>query len=398
MKKTIKALLIICCSALCLAFCLTACGDKCEHTYLSDCDDICNECGETRQPTAAHNYYGDCDRICHNCGNSREVTVEHSWIPATCTEGEACEGCGAVKSKPIAHSYTFAGYDDHYHYRKCSACGHPNDESKEKHVLDDEYACACGVQYTVDTFSGGMDGYSSTVISLYNSNENLVKKIEYANEELHRTTDFYYENGYLIKEETYLGDGSLDYYTLYEYDENGNETKREWYLGDGTPDGATLSEYNDNGDVIKETYTGTDGYFYIHEYEYDEDGNVIKEAYEDSDGYESVTEYEYDENGNCTKYSYETLIDGISEIGYEKYNESGSLTEEWIKFADGSTSLYEYYEDGVTCKRETDTTVEGTVTVKEYDEDGNKIKETYTDSEGNVTVTEYDSDGNEISA
>ncbi len=305
MKKTIKALLTICSMALCLTFVLTGCEwlfKDCEHTYDNACDASCNECGEER-------------------------TVTHDWNTADCDAPKTCTVCEATDGEALGHSYTATGYDDHYHYQKCSVCGHLNDESKEKHALDGEYACACGAQYTVDTFSGGMDGYSSTVISLYNSNENLVKKIEYANEELYMTTDFYYENGYLIKEEIYLADGALDYYTLYEYDENGNETKREWYLGDGTLDGATLSEYNDNGDVIKKTYTGTDGYFYIQEYEYDENGDLLKETYEDSDGYFYINEYEYDENGNVIKDTH-TYADGSGYIIEYEYDEDGNCINE----------------------------------------------------------------------
>ena len=52
--------LLIACTSLLLAFGLTACGDKCEHTYFSDCAETCDKCEEVR-----------------------DITAEHSWKPAT---------------------------------------------------------------------------------------------------------------------------------------------------------------------------------------------------------------------------------------------------------------------------------------------------------------------------
>ena len=317
----------------------------------------------------------------------------------------------------------------------CSVCGEPDGESKVKHVLDDEYTCICGAEFTAQIENGAE---ISVIAKLYNLNDKLIKELTYVNEELIYFDEYYYdENDNLAKEENYLADGTLDYYTLFEYDESGNETKREFYLGDGTPDGTTLSEYNENGDIIKETYTiddyeiitkyeydekgnllkeayedidgyfyvceyeydengnllkdvyeDSDGYFYVCEYEYDEKGNLLKEAYEDSDGTLDITEYEYDENENLTKYSYEVLTADNHLIGYEKYSENGGLTETWIKFGNGSQLLIEYYEDGVTAKRETHTDVDETKTVKDFDESGRIVKETITYPDGSVVIYE----------
>ncbi len=339
MKKTIITLMPLLLCVLML-FGLTACGNECEHTYLSDCDEICNECGETREITIEHNYYGDCDSRCHSCGKERKATAEHSWKPATCTTLEACEECGAVKGgELLEHSYTAAGYDDHYHYQMCSVCEKPDEESKVKHVLNDEYACACGVEFTAKTENGAE---IAILVNLYNSDEKLVKKLIYEGGELTGFEEYYYdENDDLAREEKYLANGTLDYYTLYEYDENGKETRREFYLGDGTPDGVILYVYNENGDVVKETY-------------------II-------DDYENVTEYEYDENGILIKYSYEDFTADNHLIGYEKYDESGRIVKETITYSDGSKLIFE------------------------YDENENIIRKTEMDPDGNVvTVTEYD--------
>ncbi len=104
--KKLSTLLISVLLALTICLVLASCGKEvCEHTYFSDCDETCNECGEIRETTAEHYYYGDCDSSCHSCGKTREVTVEHSWKAATCTTSEACEGCGAVKGAPLGHSW-----------------------------------------------------------------------------------------------------------------------------------------------------------------------------------------------------------------------------------------------------------------------------------------------------
>ncbi len=77
MKRILTTTLMALFLCACMVFGLTACGDKCKHTYFSDCDETCDNCGETREITVAHKYYGDCDKSCHSCGKEREVTVEH---------------------------------------------------------------------------------------------------------------------------------------------------------------------------------------------------------------------------------------------------------------------------------------------------------------------------------
>lgn len=100
MKKIFQLCILLC------AFCFfsTAC-DKCEHSYFSDCDEVCDKCGEVREVTVEHNYYGDCDSSCHSCGKKKDVTVDHNWKPATCTLPEVCEGCGACVGEPLGHQW-----------------------------------------------------------------------------------------------------------------------------------------------------------------------------------------------------------------------------------------------------------------------------------------------------
>ncbi len=268
--KKLTTIILFYLLTLTLLFSLAACGYKCEHMYSSVCDEICNECSEERTTTVEHNYYGDCDGICHGCGNKREVTVGHNWMPATCERPEACEGCGACIGNVLEHDFTALDYDDHYHFTVCARCKTPEGEDRAKHALDDEYSCECGVQYTTEIFSGELEGYNTTVVSLYNSDGMLVKRIEYINNELGKTIEYYFENGNLIKEESYLADGSLDEYTLYTYDERGNEIKREVYLGDGTLVVSTILEYDESGNKINEIYKDSEGNVTVKEYGSDE--------------------------------------------------------------------------------------------------------------------------------
>ncbi len=266
-NRIITSILVVCLSLL-LAFSLTACGDKCEHTYDNACDVTCNECGEER-------------------------TV-------------------------VEHDYTATVYDDHYHYQKCGVCGELNEENKVKHVLNDEYTCVCGVEYTVEMFSEVVEGYNHTTISLYNSNENLVKEIVYINEELYNTIDCYYENDNCVKEEHYLADGTLDHYVLSEYDENGNETKEEIYSADGTLDIYWLAEYDDNGNQTKkEKYLGDGTLSTYSLFEYYENGKLKKSTIDSAGGRRYVKEY--NENGNLIRET-ETDPDGTETmIEYDEY-------------------------------------------------------------------------------
>ena len=447
MKKSITILTItVMLFALCLAF--ASCGNECEHAYFSDCDELCDKCGEAREIAVEHNYYGDCDSVCHSCGKEREATSEHSWKPATCTTPEACEGCGAVKGNLIEHSYTAVGYDDHYHYQMCSMCKKPNEESKEKHVLDDEYTCECGVEYTVKE-EGEIE--TDAIVDLYNSKDQHIMQIVYEEGKItFYYVNYYNENGDVVRSENYDGSGELiDYflseynengdlirenycdsygevlsYALFHYDKNGNLAKKEELHIDGTPGSYNLYEYDERGNLLKNEDYNADGTIDdITTYEYDENDNLIKkkiEEYDENGALEYTEVSEYNENGDCVKkediysdgsaYKYEydgsgkliketqTLSDG-SEFSIEyEYDEDGNFTKEIYEDSDGYEYVinYEYDENG-SCTQKS--FVSGNdyryVTKYEYDEDGRRIKEIYEDSYGYEYVTsyEYDEDG-----
>ncbi|MBQ9749843.1 MAG: hypothetical protein IJV87_04570, partial [Clostridia bacterium] len=75
MKKTLTFAILL------FTFCifLTACGNKCEHTYDNACDATCNDCGESRETSA------------------------HQWKDATCTTLKTCTVCKATEGEPLGH-------------------------------------------------------------------------------------------------------------------------------------------------------------------------------------------------------------------------------------------------------------------------------------------------------
>ena len=92
MKKALTFCILL------FAFCifLSACGDKCEHSYDNDCDITCNECGEER--TVTHDFAdADCDtpKTCKICGATDHHDADHDY---TC-DNAGCQGTVGNPSK-----------------------------------------------------------------------------------------------------------------------------------------------------------------------------------------------------------------------------------------------------------------------------------------------------------
>ena len=211
MKRIIQFCILL--FASCIIF--TACADRCDHIYDNGCD---------------HIYDNECDAICNECEETREVSK---------------------------HSYTVQGYDDYYHYQKCARCGVPNDASKAKHVLDDKYACECGVKFIAEKTR--IDA-ARTSVKLYNANNKVIKDLIYINGELLTFVDvFYAENGNKIKDEQYSGDGDLQYFNTYEYGEDNKLLKKEGFEANGKRDLYHLYEYDEKGNLSKDKNYYDDG-------------------------------------------------------------------------------------------------------------------------------------------
>ena len=112
------------------------------HTYDSDCDAYCNECGERRDPP--HAYDNACDTNCNLCNETRDT--KHSYkatvINPTCnTDGSTtytCRHCGDSYTESIpatGHTYDNACDAD------CNVCGAIR--QVPHHVYDDAYDATC---------------------------------------------------------------------------------------------------------------------------------------------------------------------------------------------------------------------------------------------------------------
>ena len=120
MKKTLSLCILL------FAFCilLTACGNKCEHTYDNACDVTCNECGEER-------------------------TVTHDFADADCLNPKTCTVCGKTEGSALGHEWTTPDVDLCEVQSTCSRCGATDGENKEHTPENDDNDCStalnCGV-------------------------------------------------------------------------------------------------------------------------------------------------------------------------------------------------------------------------------------------------------------
>lgn len=105
------------------------------HTYTSDCDTTCNECGYVRE-VPGHQYDNDCDAVCNveNCGYVREVG-EHQYDNAC---DSSCNICGHIRTVG-EHQY-----DDDCD-AICNICGQIREVGEHQYDNDCDASCnICG--------------------------------------------------------------------------------------------------------------------------------------------------------------------------------------------------------------------------------------------------------------
>ena len=219
----------------------------------------------------------------------------------------------------------------------------------------------------------------------------LKTKATYYNED--GTVDYYSEYEYNeygeeIRWNRFEPDGTLKYYYEYVFDEEGNEIGEYDCEPDGTIDNWYERTYDHMGNVLTSYYYDSEGNVkWWFEYTYDDQGNQIKMVcYDPGAIVDYWNESVYDENGNeiqHTKY----FSDGSIDYWYENtYDENGNkIRVDWYN-GDGSVDYwkaYDYDENG-----------NQRLSV-EYDVDGyEKDRWEYTfDAHGNKTSTTYFPDG-----
>lgn len=233
-----------------------------------------------------------------------------------------------------------------------------------------------------DYSEGSLKGYS---IMEYNANGKMVlvrnfnasgiitSKQEYGPEEELKRSESYgngiieraYERnsiGLVAKEEVYTN-GKMDYYRLYEYDDNGNQTKSTVCESDGSVRAINRRVYDSNNSLTEET-------------NYDAEGNL-----KDRSVY-----------ANKEKVKYERYKNKGQDLDYDEeyqdkkkikttYYESGAVKSYWRYYynSDGKLIKEEFYRGNeleIIYKYEYGTAREGYRIKKEYDKDGNLVKET----------------------
>jgi hypothetical protein len=222
-------------------------------------------------------------------------------------------------------------------------------------------------------------GYEAT------GDERLKEKID-----MLESGNIYAENGWVMKESFYKGEGELSYYIVYTYKLNGDTESESAYTpndvfidkvdyeydekgrltmgvgaynaefnGEGSPIYRTEYKYDDNDRIISsKDYDGEGNLFTWRECEYKGNDDVV-ETMHYSDGSYSVrengVEKKYDENGNLTRFTE------------SEYDESGKVILEKYYSADGMLTEYQEYE---------------------YDSDGNLLKLVLYNSNGKVLYSQ----------
>lgn len=179
------------------------------------------------------------------------------------------------------------------------------------------------------------------------------------------------------------GQGSRTEYT---YDDADRRILTEGFRPDGTPDYKKVFTYDDRGLLVRELYSGTIGpaedlretVYSCTTYEYDERGLKTR-----------ITEFE---DAECTAERYRTVF---------TYSETGKVLTELKEKADGSVmhyNTYEYDERDFLISSDQDIVSIGAKYRSEYKnrEDGKALEvHIFRDGEKeSISVNEYDEDGN----
>ena len=126
-----------------------SCIGNVTHTYDSNCDDMCNNCGEIR--TTTHTYSNECDRDCNVCGEFRRAP--HLYDNAC---DDSCGLCNVEREVP-----------DHVYDNACdTAC---NECGAERQVPDHEYDNACDTTCNACSFTRTAPHYFEWIIDTENN-------------------------------------------------------------------------------------------------------------------------------------------------------------------------------------------------------------------------------------
>lgn len=204
----------------------------------------------------------------------------------------------------------------------------------------------------------------------------------------------------------YNEDGSIDYYSEYDYNEYGEEILWRRYNADGTIKYYTEYIFDDYGNEIKEIqYDADDNIDSWYDRVYDNRGNVLSSHYYDGDGTEKWWfEYTYDDQGNKIKavtYDPGGIVDDWNEYIYDEY---GNEIKYISYLGDGSIEYWDESTYDSNGNQLTDITYNPDGSLKyhhenTYDENGNKILSIWYNTDGTESdrwIYTFDGYGNQI--
>lgn len=242
----------------------------------------------------------------------------------------------------------------------------------------------------------------------------------------------YDNNGVLVGQSTYNGNGVLEDSSSYTADSRGNRADKYKYKGDGKVEWNYSSEYDNHGNLTEKNDYYMGKLKNRHTYKYDDNQNITEETFYDSEGRMKLKEvFSYDAKRNVTEivdynhngvfqsrytYAYDTRGNQVEEREYtsEKSNRYKKIVNKYDK-DNNIIEVTQYYENGkpaYVCKLDKlgnhisdityswDGKIQEKVTQKYvYDEKGNETENIRYDAKGkpavkNKNIYTYDTEKN----
>lgn len=202
-----------------------------------------------------------------------------------------------------------------------------------------------------ETHYNAENAVESTVINEYDENGLVISSSQYDqdNELCQQNTFAYDDKQRVIRKGCFYGEGSIEYATHYVY-ENGLLVREDSYDEDEFSYTEKQYEYTDNGLISKLIEYDEDGeIMYRTSNEYDEKGQLIRRTREELLEHDSRTfTFEYDDNGNKTKellYNYDMKLIAKAYYQYDEANNCIEMEEENLDIYRKTTYTY----DGENC-------------------------------------------------
>jgi len=154
----------------------------------------------------------------------------------------------------------------------------------------------------------------------------------------------------LIRQNSYDADGTLQWYSIPEYNVDGRVKRSDIYYSD-RPSSYNVYEYNAEGTLKGIDTHSSDGSSSYNTYEYNADGTMKRADYHSSDGSPGYITYEYNADGTLKRTDTHHSGGAPSYTTYE-YNADGTLKRTDIHNLDDISvyTNYEYNADGTTKK------------------------------------------------